>query len=193
MPRGRASCWRAAPWSVALRSVLRYVGAVGRTVRGAMTIGVVAGIAAFAVWLTAAVSAAPAPPGPQSRPGWALYDRYCLACHGGAGDGRGPAAPWLWPRPRDFTRGELKWRTTDVGSPPAPGDVEAAIRHGVPGTSMHGFAPLGEASIAQLAEVVRAFAPVAKAASLPRLRCGAPDPARGRTLWGSMGCASCHG
>ena len=36
---------------------------------------------------------------PTGLPGWSLYDRMCSPCHGAAGDGRGPAAPWLWPRP----------------------------------------------------------------------------------------------
>src|SRR5690606_8107556 len=34
------------------------------------------------------------------------YQTLCLPCHGSAGAGDGPAAPWLWPRPRDFTRAE---------------------------------------------------------------------------------------
>src|SRR5438128_2233162 len=43
---------------------------------------------------------APAPPSARAQPGWALYDRYCLACHGEAGDGKGPAAPFTAGRPR---------------------------------------------------------------------------------------------
>jgi hypothetical protein len=157
-----------------------------------LIVGVVAGLVGAGL-----VVAAPPPPstaGPRRLPGWALYDRFCLACHGAAGDGRGPATPWLWPRPRDFTGGDFKWRRTDVGSAPAADDVAAAIRHGVAGTSMHGFAAtLDDGQVAALVDVVLAFGPRRAAAPIARLRCGAPDAARGRELWQSMGCASCHG
>ena len=52
------------------------------------------------------------PPGPRALPGWPLYDRLCLRLPRRARRRRGPAAPWLWPPPRDFTAGEFKWRGT---------------------------------------------------------------------------------
>ena len=55
--------------------------------------------------------------------GLALYDRFCLACHGIAGDGRGPGAPLVWPQPRDFRKGDYKWRTTASGRPPTDEDL----------------------------------------------------------------------
>ncbi|HUH05323.1 MAG TPA: c-type cytochrome [Kofleriaceae bacterium] len=142
-----------------------------------------------------------AAPGPApAADGAALYDRFCLACHGIAGDGRGPAAPWLWPRPRAFTTGELKWRSTASGKPATDDDIAAAIRFGVPGTSMHGFGPaLDAAQVQALVEVVKGFAPGAYAAAAEPLAIapGAPVTggllARGKEAFQQFGCVQCHG
>src|SRR5262245_56760929 len=75
-------------------------------------------------------------PAPSALAGWALYDRYCLACHGAAGDGKGPAAPYTAGRPRDLAKGELAWRTTRLGDPATDDDLRTTLRFGAPGTSM---------------------------------------------------------
>src|ERR1700689_15334 len=40
------------------------------------------------------------------------YRRYCVGCHGDLGDGLGENAPWLDPKPRDFSAGVFKCRST---------------------------------------------------------------------------------
>ena len=52
----------------------------------------------------------------QREAGKQLYSRYCAQCHGDKGDGEGYAAPHLQPRPRNFTLGKYKVRTTPNGS-----------------------------------------------------------------------------
>ena len=146
-------------------------------------------VAALAAWVR------PVRVAPRNLPGWALYDRFCLACHGASGDGLGPAAPYTWGRPRALTAGEYRWRSTPIGQPPTDDDLRATLRNGARGTSMHGFA-LEDAQLDQLVDVVKAFAPDAfrtagtpiALASPPR-----PDPERGAALWTKLGCASCHG
>lgn len=132
--------------------------------------------------------------------GAGLYDRFCLACHGTQGDGRGPATPWLWPRPRDFTRGEYKWRTTPSGAPPTDGDLAAAIRHGVPGTSMHAFGDtLDEHQVSDLVAHIKGFAPHAFARTTAPVAVGTPPEVtpdlveRGQALFTQLGCVACHG
>ena len=44
-----------------------------------------------------------------------IYFKRCSFCHGLEGDGNGPAADFLDPRPRDFTAGTYKFRTTQSG------------------------------------------------------------------------------
>lgn len=135
-----------------------------------------------------------APPSPRALPGWTLYDRFCLACHGEDGDGLGPAAPYTRGRPRALTAGEYKWRSTPIGEPPTDDDLRTTIAHGVPGTSMHAFA-LAPAELAELVAVVKAFAPARFATATTRVALGAHVASRedGAALWTQFGCASCHG
>jgi mono/diheme cytochrome c family protein len=135
-------------------------------------------------------------PAPNSR-GEILYDRFCLACHGIAGDGEGPGAPLLWPRPRDFRSGDYKWRTTSSGKPPTDEDLRRAIRYGVPGTSMHAFGDtLDPEAIDALIAKLKTFAPrkfrrSAEPLSLPQER--NTDATKGRAFFIEFGCAKCHG
>jgi mono/diheme cytochrome c family protein len=167
---------------------------------------VLAGLAAFAALERAPTRAdatrSDSPAAPARASGAVLYDRFCLACHGARGDGAGPAAPWLWPRPRDFTSGQFKWRTTPSGAPPRDEDLAAAIRHGVPGTSMHPFAAtLSEADIAALVAVIERFLPAAEPAAdrSPAVSTGTPPAAtaalvgRGQRVYVELGCPQCHG
>jgi len=41
---------------------------------------------------------------PHVTQGWETYNQYCAACHGVTGDGNGPAAEALTPRPADLRR-----------------------------------------------------------------------------------------
>jgi mono/diheme cytochrome c family protein len=151
-------------------------------------------VAAVIVAIAHGASAAPAP---RTLPGWPLYDRLCLPCHGASGDGRGPAAPYAWPAPRALSRGELKWRSTPLGQPPTDDDLRATIRLGAPGTSMPGFGnALSPTQIDDVIDVVRAFAPAAFEAARRPIALGPPpaaDPVRGAALWREKGCPACHG
>lgn len=137
-------------------------------------------------------------PPPPSLPAWPLYDRLCLACHGRAGDGAGPAAPWLWPRPRDLRAGVFQWHTTADGAA-TRADLARTIATGAPGTSMPGFADvLDPAQLEALVDVVIAFGPdraVATAGEpLPVVPAvDADGRARGQALFTRLGCVSCHG
>jgi len=136
----------------------------------------------------------PAPP--PARPGWPLYERLCLACHGVNGDGRGPAAPYTWPAPRALGRGEFKWRSTAVGQPASDDDLRTTILRGASGTSMPGFGDvLNPVQIDQLLEIVRSFSPGAPGVG-PAVTLGTPPPPdalRGAALWREKGCPACHG
>lgn len=68
-----------------------------------------------------------------------LYERNCAQCHGVSGDGAGPAAKYLTPRPRDYRRGIFKFNSTGYGNKPNRDDLLRTVRHGVTGTSMPSF------------------------------------------------------
>src|SRR6187399_2797008 len=92
----------------------------------------IAALLAIAVWFgtpRARLAAQPAP-------GKAVYDARCAECHGATGKGDGPAAAYLMPRPRDFTTGKYKIRSTETGTSPTDDDLLRSVRQGLYGTAM---------------------------------------------------------
>jgi mono/diheme cytochrome c family protein len=73
------------------------------------------------------------------RRGESVYRKACLPCHGARGDGDGPQARDLDPRPRDLTRGVYKCRSTLTGVLPLDRDLYQTIAWGIPGTTMTPF------------------------------------------------------
>lgn len=71
--------------------------------------------------------------------GYTLYRRHCLHCHGVTGDGAGPTADFLFPRPRDYRKGIFKMTSTTTGAKPTRDDLRKTIRQGFAGTSMPAF------------------------------------------------------
>lgn len=146
--------------------------------------------------LLAAAAVTPAPPERARR----VYLEACASCHGTLGDGRGPAARWLDPRPRDFTRGQYKLRTTASGDLPTDADLLRVIERGVPGTSMAGWAAkLSEADRLGLVALLKGFSPRFTGAK-PAVRAEPPPPAddpavraEGEALYRLMRCWECHG
>lgn len=65
-----------------------------------------------------------------------LYNRACATCHGMDGKGNGPSARYLNPRPRDFTSGTFKFRSTPSGQLPTDQDLFRTIAQGIPRTMM---------------------------------------------------------
>lgn len=139
----------------------------------------------------------------QRQAGEALYDKWCAQCHGETGDGRGIAAPYLQPRPRDFTAGKYKIRTTPNGTMPTDADVARVIREGIPYTGMPGFPELGETGIRNLVYYLKTFAPDdfkdPRAYGEPVT---IPDPPpfdrqraleEGLAAYQEAGCKQCHG
>jgi mono/diheme cytochrome c family protein len=128
-----------------------------------------------------------------------LYGRECAVCHGSDGRGDGPAAGLLSPRPRDFTSGLYKFRSTPSGTLPTVDDLVGTITAGLPGTSMPGYLGLLSAGeIASLARHILTLAPPGSSQDRP-LELGEPGDSgsksveQGRVLFESVGCAGCHG
>jgi cytochrome c oxidase cbb3-type subunit 2 len=130
----------------------------------------------------------------------AAYDTSCASCHGTDGRGHGPAADALNPKPRDFTSGTYKFRSTASGSLPTDDDVYRTIENGLPGTSMLGFKGiLSEAQMRALVVYVRQFSPrfaAEQPSPVPASRPVATSPdsiAKGRAAYESLSCGACHG
>lgn len=87
---------------------------------------------------------APGKPKPPKSPeliekGNVTYFKRCSFCHGLTGAGDGPAADQMIPRPRDFTMGLYKFRSTETGGLPTDEDLFRTISRGIPGTAMQPF------------------------------------------------------
>src|SRR5438874_556639 len=90
--------------------------------------------------------------------GGAIYIRNCVHCHGEKGDGKGPSAELLLPKPRDFTKGLYKIRST-ANKTPTDRDLFRIITEGMPGTSMPAWAVLPEKDRHNLVAYLKSFAP----------------------------------
>jgi len=127
-----------------------------------------------------------------------LYLRHCADCHDVIGRGDGPAAGVLSPRPRGFTTGRYKFRSTPSGSLPSVEDVSRVIREGLPGTSMPGSENLlSPESVRRLALFVLRVAPPDAVRRPPMFIGPAPEDSqdageRGAGLYRSVGCVACH-
>jgi len=91
-------------------------------------------------------------------PGEHAYLRQCAGCHGLAGDGSGPAATFLSPRPRNFRRGKFKFTSTKSGSRPLREDLYRTITDGMVGSAMPRFFLLPEEKRWDIVEYVRYLA-----------------------------------
>jgi mono/diheme cytochrome c family protein len=86
--------------------------------------------------------------------GQVVYQKRCVQCHGVTGDGNGPAAQYLYPKPRDYRKGMFKFTSTPFGSRPQKQDLTRTIQHGIRGTSMPGFEFLPRVEIEAVVEYV---------------------------------------
>lgn len=84
-----------------------------------------------------------------------VYARYCAGCHAPTGDGGGPAASFLSPRPRNFRRGIFKFTSTGSGSRPLRSDLFRTVTRGLSGASMPSFALVPEELRRDVVEYVR--------------------------------------
>ncbi len=87
--------------------------------------------------------------------GQALYHKHCLHCHGVTGDGEGPTAAFLYPRPRDYRQGRFKFTSTQTELKPTRDDLRRVLLYGIHGTSMPAFkTSLTAAEIEQVIDYV---------------------------------------
>ena len=137
----------------------------------------------------------------QREAGKKLYAKYCSQCHGEKGDGEGYASPHLRPRPRNFTTGKFKVRTTPNGALPTHQDLVNIIRRGMPYTSMPAWPTLADQDVSNLAYFITTFSPdFSSPENVPQPVPLANGPAStkesvelGKKLYEESGCIKCHG
>jgi len=83
------------------------------------------------------------------------YTMFCVACHGAAGDGKGPAGAALKPPPRNFVKDKFVAGSTTA-------DIYNTVTHGLPKTLMVGYKHIPEEDRWGIAYYVGDFIPKKK-------------------------------
>jgi len=158
-----------------------------------------AALAALATLVGGTADATPPDPGAAAR-GKKAFDRYCISCHGVEGDGRGPTAEWIEPKPRVLTSGIFKFRSTPSGTLPTDADLYRTITNGLHTTFMPRWAPITEIERRDLVQFVKSLSPRFKEEEQPKpIAIPAAPPMtpqlaqQGKAVWDKMQCAACHG
>ncbi len=126
-----------------------------------------------------------------------IFLEKCAVCHGPNGRGNGPAAPSMIPRPRDFTKGIFKYKSTKPGSPPTDVDLFNTISNGLNASGMPYWKDLlSEMEIQAVVRFIKSLSPVFTQSKpspikIPPFKQG--DIKRGKKLYQTEGCANCHG
>lgn len=136
----------------------------------------------------------------QAQRGRQSYRRFCIGCHGVRGDGEGENAAYLNPKPRDFTAGLFKCRSTPSGSIPLDNDLYDTISRGVFTTGMPQWLPLSRQDRADLIAYIKTFSarfkeekPDVPVQIPPETPNTAESVARGKELFRGLKCVECHG
>jgi mono/diheme cytochrome c family protein len=128
------------------------------------------------------------------------YRRWCVGCHGKEGNGEGENAPYVDPRPRDFTEALFRWRSTPTGTLPTDQDIYDTITRGVVDTLMPTWRPLTPQTRVDLVAYIKTFSPKWKTQKAGTPITIPPEPPQtidsvlhGRQLFDQMQCWKCHG
>jgi DMSO reductase family type II enzyme heme b subunit len=164
-----------------------------------------------------AVSAPPPVPDAGDAPvrtGQQVYLQHCVACHGINGDGTGAASAWLFPRPRNFSAGLFKIKSTPGTALPTDDDLVATVTRGMPGSSMPSFTYLTDTERRNAVQYVKyltayddpsgkrvnRFEEARNRGQLAAPIAVPPEPpvtvqalAEGARLFSKLNCVMCHG
>ena len=129
-----------------------------------------------------------------------VYLRNCQSCHGPCGEGNGEYAPVLLVKPRDFTAGVYKWRSTPTGALPTDEDLMRTLSRGVPESGMPAFAGMPEKDRLAVIAYIKSLSPRFRSEPAETPLAIPPEPAvtidsikKGRQAYEQLGCAACHG
>ena len=128
------------------------------------------------------------------------FARYCNGCHGVRGDGNGTFAQYLDPRPRDYTLGVFKCRSTPSGSLPTDKDLYNTMSRGIVTAAMPSWASLTPEIRADVIAYLKTFCPrfttekPGEPIDIPSETAGTiVEIKQGAEVYRKMECARCHG
>jgi mono/diheme cytochrome c family protein len=137
---------------------------------------------------------------PASPLGKNIYTARCAMCHGSDGKGDGPYAALLSPRPRDFTGGKYKFRSTESGSLPTDADLERTTRFGLHGTTMPDLQDyISGDSLQAVVAYIKSFSGRFSTETQVIIQPANPPPVtaasveNGKKVYDKLQCYGCHG
>ena len=146
----------------------------------------------------------PNPPAEASvERGKIVYMEKCVFCHAEDGSGKGVSAFYSSPRPRNFIKGQYKFRTTPFGKIPTDDDLYQMLIRGMPGTTMPSWKHMPEVDLKSLVLYLKTlskkFAKFKKKGKTHKIIKIAPRPPfnqqsleRGKKFFDTT-CSGCHG
>ncbi len=148
---------------------------------------------------------------PSATRGKAVYDSYCVICHGDQGDGKGLMGIIhraqqngfvVTVYPRDFTAGVYKFRTTASGDLPTDEDLIRTVTNGIVRSGMPSHKDLTRAQIEDVVEYIKSFSPrwteelpgdVVEIGPPPKHVGTKASVQKGNEIYALMKCGECHG
>jgi mono/diheme cytochrome c family protein len=128
------------------------------------------------------------------------YRRYCIGCHGPLGNGEGENAQWIDPKPRDFTEGTFRCRSTPTGELPTDQDLFNTLARGFVTTNMPSWYTISDQDKVDLVAYIKIFSSKWKNAKHAAPIQIPPEPPvtvdsikRGHDNFEKMQCFKCHG
>jgi len=132
------------------------------------------------------------------------YRRYCVVCHGQLGDGNGESAYWfdtpLYFKPRDFTLGVFKCRSTPTGTLPTDEDIADSIARGLDRSNMPPWNVLTAQERADLVAWIKHYSPRWQTEKAGPPIVVPPEPEvtaerikAGQEVYSRVQCWKCHG
>ncbi|MBF0319979.1 MAG: c-type cytochrome [Nitrospirae bacterium] len=146
----------------------------------------------------------------QVNKGEQIYNTRCMVCHGKKGDGEGPAGVLkkeeaggrvLEIRPRDFTLGLYRFRTTATGCLPTDEDLTTTIYNGIPRSFMPPLKEMHFDDKVAVMEYIKTFSSRFKddppcnpiAIKKPNWVGSEASVNKGKVIYKDMKCWECHG
>ncbi len=129
--------------------------------------------------------------------GKAVYEKWCLECHGETGEGNGQGAKFMLPPPRNFVQAQYQIRSTASGELPTDADILRIVDEGMPNTAMPEWkSKLTSTERQDVVAYVKKFSSFFEGAAPTALSFGSAPSSNieeGRKTFEKLECFKCHG
>ncbi len=131
-----------------------------------------------------------------------VFNYVCAPCHGKDGKGDGVVSSTVFVKPRNFTTGIFKFRSTESGNLPTDADLYESISLGFHNTAMPSFSQLTPEDRYALVEYIKTFSerfsnpneyPLNVIMPTGAIPLSPESIAKGREIYLRMKCWECHG